>query len=499
MSTPAAPIEGLTSRPAAESGTTLTGTITGLQGGETIVHRWRANGTAITGADGPSFTPEIGVNVADLDTLTYNPTVDGTEIASAAGTVRFAPPVFTVQPTLGASSFTAGDIVTLTAGVAPQADLSISTLTLGGVDKSGEVSLLTWDTGGEAAGPIAYQVTAWNSGGATLSDVVVATLSAADTTAPVVTNAAVNTVPDPDELTFNVDEDGSLYYLINQSSTALAGAAIEAGGGDLSGGPFSVVSGAVTQNIDLSSLTASTTYQMHFTVKDAAGNYSTDTVVEFTTEAAAVQAVSLVTNDIGLITSANSTTISVAVPSEAGVVVVFASNFSNQSWETATLDAAPMTRRSFISAAGRSSAAFTIDVSANTGTVDLVLTMPVSVNVNNRAYAVYHKPGGAYSAVDSEEQVFGAQLNLDINVSADDDVVAWAYGRDDQFTIGDPVGSTWTGATKLAEGVNTEHGYATASATGVVAATPRQVRADGAQNPTAQRWAGIIVRLGAAP
>ena len=287
MSTPAASIEGLTSRPAAESGTTLTGTITGLQGGETIVHRWRANGTAITGADGPSFTPEIGVNVADLDTLTYNPTVDGTEIASAAGTVRFAPPVFTVQPTLGASSFTAGDIVTLTAGVAPQADLSISTLTLGGVDKSGEVSLLTWDTGGEAAGPIAYQVTAWNSGGATLSDVVVATLSAADTTAPVVTNAAVNTVPDPNELTFDVDEDGSLYYLVNQSATPLAGATIEAGGGDLSGGPFSVVNGSVTQNIDLSSLTASTTYQMHFTVKDAAGNYSTDTVVEFTTEAAA--------------------------------------------------------------------------------------------------------------------------------------------------------------------------------------------------------------------
>ena len=491
----AASISGLTVNvthgETAQNGVEVTGILTGLVGGETVVHRWFADGVQIGGATAATFTPNIGTNVADLDALTYRPTVDGQEVISAAYTVRRVPPAFTVQPTLDSSTYNVGDTVTLTEGTASNsATLSISTFTLSGVDKSGEISMLTWDSTGESAGSIEYQVTASNSGGSVLSNMIAATLSAADTTAPSVTNAAVNTVPDPDELTFNVDEDGDLYYLVNQSATALAGATIEAGGGDLSGGPFSVVSGAVTQNVDTSSLTASTTYQMHFTVKDAAGNYSTDTVVEFTTPAAAAN-FSVTQTDLQTRFGSEVLPLTVSIgAADANRTILMLVGHSASSAQDFSLGGNAMTRLSNnIAASGHSVAAYTLDVSTGT-TASLTTTSGLT---GDAAFRIIRIIDGTVGTPVSNQQGAGGQLNLDLNTSVDQVLAGFAFGRDEQFAGAG--GSTWTGATETAEAIlsSNSHGYAATLDTVSTAETPRQVRGDGAQDPTAQRWSGILV------
>lgn len=92
-----------------------------------------------------------------------------------------------------------------------------------------------------------------------------------DVTAPDVT---INSVAN-DEVNYTTNEAGTAYWLVNASATALGGSTIEAGGGSASG-TFAVGgSGTTTETLDLSALSDGT-YYMHLTIKDAAGNYSTD-------------------------------------------------------------------------------------------------------------------------------------------------------------------------------------------------------------------------------
>ena len=89
----AAGVTGLIDNPTygqtAQIGSVLTGNVTGLRGGETLQHRWRANGTLIPGATASSYTPDAA---EDLQLLQYSPLVDTQEVTSPAYQVRHAPP-----------------------------------------------------------------------------------------------------------------------------------------------------------------------------------------------------------------------------------------------------------------------------------------------------------------------------------------------------------------------------------------------------------------------
>ncbi len=86
-------------------------------------------------------------------------------------------PAFTTQPAI-TGTLEIGETLTLTEGVATNgATLSIILFELDGVDKSGELVGLDWDTTGESPGTISYQVRATNSEGSVDSDLITATLA----------------------------------------------------------------------------------------------------------------------------------------------------------------------------------------------------------------------------------------------------------------------------------------------------------------------------------
>lgn len=70
-------VDGLTSHPvygtSAQIGDALTGNVSGLQGGEVVIHRWYDDGL-IAGAPLPTYTP---LPSQDLQFIRYAPTVDG--------------------------------------------------------------------------------------------------------------------------------------------------------------------------------------------------------------------------------------------------------------------------------------------------------------------------------------------------------------------------------------------------------------------------------------
>ena len=140
-----------------------------------------------------------------------------------------------------------------------------------------------------------------------------------DVTAPDVT---INSVAD-DEVNYTTNEAGTAYWLVNGSATALGGSTIEAGGGSASG-TFAVgSSGTTTETLDLSALSDGT-YYMHLTIKDAAGNYSTDVPQSFDYSSAATVPSAFtsgqwsVTNDG---TGGDATITITALPSDGGSAI----------------------------------------------------------------------------------------------------------------------------------------------------------------------------------
>jgi hypothetical protein len=102
-----------------------------------------------------------------------------------------------------------------------------------------------------------------------------------DVTAPDVTELAYNA--GENEITLLTDEGGTAFYIVNQSAMPLAGSVIEdaviATTPDAYGS-FAVTVGENGETPDFSGVPAGTNY-IHFTVKDAAGNYSSDDVAAF--------------------------------------------------------------------------------------------------------------------------------------------------------------------------------------------------------------------------
>jgi hypothetical protein len=58
------------------SGATVTATVLGLSGGETVAYQWEADGDPVSGATSQSFTPIVGTNCAKDDDITCVVTVD---------------------------------------------------------------------------------------------------------------------------------------------------------------------------------------------------------------------------------------------------------------------------------------------------------------------------------------------------------------------------------------------------------------------------------------
>lgn len=143
-------------------------------------------------ADGIVQTPEIRVNgvaqangfaLSDSDAVTLYVADDAGSapyVRTIDASVVQPNPAFSVQPTI-TGTLTVGQTLTLTEGVAsPATTLEITTFALDGVDKTSELSGLTWDTTGEsvygAGGLIELVVTATNSGDSVVSNTITATL-----------------------------------------------------------------------------------------------------------------------------------------------------------------------------------------------------------------------------------------------------------------------------------------------------------------------------------
>ncbi len=167
-----AAISGLTDNPTygltAQALTSLNGELSGLVGGETVVHRWTLNDVPIAGENGPSyFVPSVNSpDVNDLDVLRYAPTVDGVDVESPAQTIRRVPPT---AGTLAAVNETQGNgtpTVTLSSGFSGGG--LVYTVNVNWVTVSGNV--LTID---DVVRDDVVTVTASNSGGAATVDLSV--------------------------------------------------------------------------------------------------------------------------------------------------------------------------------------------------------------------------------------------------------------------------------------------------------------------------------------
>jgi hypothetical protein len=73
------------------TGTELTATVNGLQGGEVVTYQWTDDGADISGATSSTYTVAIGTgSVADASQIRCVATVDGTPYTSAARRVVYA-------------------------------------------------------------------------------------------------------------------------------------------------------------------------------------------------------------------------------------------------------------------------------------------------------------------------------------------------------------------------------------------------------------------------
>ena len=97
---------------AVEIGSTATGVISGLTGGEAIQHGWTLDGAPISGATSDSYVVQTA---DDLGLLRYAPTVDGLPLQSPGYPVRHAAAINTIAPAI-AGTFGLGDVLTVSDG-----------------------------------------------------------------------------------------------------------------------------------------------------------------------------------------------------------------------------------------------------------------------------------------------------------------------------------------------------------------------------------------------
>ena len=215
-------------------------------------------------------------------TLAWPTGIDGTELTSWAGDASFA------------TSPVAGDLIagpdTLTVGVD------------GTVTGADGTYILTHILADGSAQSISYVIGV-----------------PADTTAPILTNAAATVVSDTElSATVDTDEDNAtLFYLATTNATELQADVISLG-------ESQAVSAVGTQSVSTTGLTAETGYRVHFVQQDTAGNNS------------AVVTSPLVTTDAAPVPVDVTVTTTLALPLGYQSVIVGASPdytvFSNNGW-----------------------------------------------------------------------------------------------------------------------------------------------------------------------
>lgn len=200
--------------------------------------------------------------------------------------IRAAIATFSVQPTIS-GTLSVGQTLTLNKGTATGGVLIYTTLTLAGVDKLSEISGTSWDTTGESAGEILYQVTSTTSGGIDLSSVVSADLAEGDTTAPTLSGNSF--VDATDTATFTTDEGGTLFWGSSLTSSSPTAAQLVAGtgGGILEAGNDNVASAGQTNfSATITATTGATgnSRKISYMIQDASGNNSNVITATFTVD-----------------------------------------------------------------------------------------------------------------------------------------------------------------------------------------------------------------------
>lgn len=155
-------ITGLFSNPthglSGQIGDLLTGVLSGLVGGETIVHRWTLDDVVISGATGQTYRPIVA---DELGVVRYVPLVDGVEVRSAGYVARRVPPVAgtlsAVDEIIGSGDIT----VNLAAGFAGNGLRYTSDQTWATVPLTGNILTI----GTDVARDDTVTITATNSGG----------------------------------------------------------------------------------------------------------------------------------------------------------------------------------------------------------------------------------------------------------------------------------------------------------------------------------------------
>ena len=115
----------------AVDGTTLTGVISGLSGGESIVHAWESltdvmqGYASIPGAGASDLTIALGsAGFSDTALIRYAPFVDGVPVVSAPGTMVRALPAFTTQPTI-VGTFFIGTVLQINLGISDEGSIRL--------------------------------------------------------------------------------------------------------------------------------------------------------------------------------------------------------------------------------------------------------------------------------------------------------------------------------------------------------------------------------------
>ena len=105
------------------SGDSLTATVNGLVGGETVTYQWTDDGNNITGATASTYAPTIGTaGVADASQIGVTVTIDSQPYSSAVREIRYAAGT---APTIAAQTWAVGAAVNLDAA-ATGANLTFS-------------------------------------------------------------------------------------------------------------------------------------------------------------------------------------------------------------------------------------------------------------------------------------------------------------------------------------------------------------------------------------
>lgn len=217
---------------------------------------------------------------------------------------------FDTQPGFGAGSYVVGDSVALSEGAAsPSATITVEYFRLNGVDKSGELSGLNWDSTGETAGTVTARFRAATAGQAdVLSNEISVVLNPALASIPPVINSMVVGVMSGTSIpvAFDFSEDQPTPYTVHivmvpvnataPNSTQVA-AGLDFSDASAALAVSYVVSAAGTIDVDAGAI-ADGTYDLYATVEDVDGHLWGDVAVG--EDVIVANPASLVVQQIGL-------------------------------------------------------------------------------------------------------------------------------------------------------------------------------------------------------